>query len=82
MRNVIFLISAGMHKNVYGQVMSLDVENNSVFVEIAWPPDRMGKAIRVSQFSIELVSPNDFKQKLNDSNGIKTENGVKKLQNR
>uniref|UniRef100_A0A914MHT9 Spp2/MOS2 G-patch domain-containing protein n=2 Tax=Meloidogyne incognita group TaxID=654580 RepID=A0A914MHT9_MELIC len=73
---------AGMNKNIYGQVTSLDVENNSVFVEIAWPPDRMGKTIRVSQFSVELVSANDFKQKLNDSNGIKTENGVKKTRNR
>ena len=71
-----------MNKNVYGQVTSLDVENSSVFVEIAWPPDRMGKTIRVNQFSVELVSASDFKQKLNDSYGIKTESGVKKTRYR
>lgn len=81
-KNSFVRCSAGMHKNVYGQVTSLDVENSSVFVEIAWPSDRMGKTIRVSQFSVELVSSNDFKRKLNDSNGIKTENGIKKTRNR
>lgn len=43
---------------------SIDEENASVFVELAWPPGSVGRTVRVSQLAVELVPRLEFRERL------------------
>jgi hypothetical protein len=49
----------------------MDEENSSVFVELAWPPNKLGKTIRVSQFAVEVISSAEYQAKISNEGGQK-----------
>jgi hypothetical protein len=51
----------------------MDVENSSVFVELAWPPNKLGKTIRVSQFAVEVISSAEYQAKMEAMRADKNE---------
>jgi len=57
----------GLNKDAIGEVISMDEENASVFVELSWPPKSCGKTVRMNQFAVQVISPAEFKEKLKDS---------------
>ncbi|KAL3083387.1 hypothetical protein niasHS_011189 [Heterodera schachtii] len=60
---------SGLNKGSYGQVMSMDEENASIFVELAWPPANVGKTVRVSQWAVEVVRRKEYRECVKGGSG-------------
>uniref|UniRef100_A0A183BJR2 G-patch_2 domain-containing protein n=1 Tax=Globodera pallida TaxID=36090 RepID=A0A183BJR2_GLOPA len=70
---------AGLNKGSYGQVTSMDEENASVFVELAWPSGDAGKMVRISQWAVKVVRRKEFNEWVKGCgvgvDGVTAENG-------
>jgi G patch domain/KOW motif-containing protein len=57
----------GLNKDAIGEVISMDEDIASVYVELSWPPKSCGKTVRMSQRVVQVISSSEYREKLKES---------------